>query len=353
MTGTGCWVIEDYAYRSCPQPAREFDFAVSPHNHSCHSIENLASLNQVVKLPFMRPFRSVLQWAFGLASVSDLDYAEVYYRAPLTVEDVFLTESSGVAPLGFDGVHLGITDHDEVAGSVELLRKHPANAPRNPLGEELSFRFQDYLFHLGVTDLPESGVEETHASLQAAARAERLDDLFEILRAGGCLVVLNHPLVPWGKNNDPHRKIPVEELLRRYGWAIHALEYNGMRGHEENDRVLELAKHVNKPVVGGGDSHLLLASSVLSVTQAASFQDFAAEVKEGRAVPLITPGYFAPLRWKLFLRVLYFIAHYRQIGHFRGQPVRDLLADRTVFLDPAGVASRGFLRLTSALGLIR
>ncbi len=353
MTGTGCWAIENYAYRLCPQPAREFHFAVSPHNHSCHSIENLSSLNQVVKLPFMRPFRSVLQWAFGLAAVPDLDYAEVHYRPPLTVEDVFLTESSNVALLGFDGVHLGITDHDEVAGSVELLREHPASALRNPLGEELSLRFQDYLFHLGVTDLPESSVVETHASLQAAARAERLDDLFEILRASGCLVVLNHPLVPWGKNSDPHRKIPVEELLRRYGWAIHALEYNGMRSQEENDRVLELAKHVNKPVVGGGDSHLLLASSVLSVTQAASFRDFAAEVKEGRAVPLVTPPYFAPLRWKLFLRVLYFIAHYRQIGHFRGQPVRDLLTDRTVFLDPAGVASRGFLRLTSSLGLIR
>jgi hypothetical protein len=351
MKGAGCWVIEDYAYRSCPQPAREFDFAVSLHNHSHHSIEKLASLNEVVNLWFMRPFRHLLQRAFGLASVPDLDYAEIYYRAPLTVEDVFLTESSGVAPLGFHGVHLGITDHDEIAGSVELLRKHPANAHRNPLGEELSFRFQDYLFHLGITGLPESGIAETHASLQAAARAGRLDDLFEILRASGCLVVLNHPLVPWGRDSD--RKIPVEELLHRYGWAIHALEYNGMRGQEENDRVLELARHVVKPIIGGGDSHLLLASSVLSVSQAGNFLDFAAEVKEGRAVPLITPGYFAPLRWKIFLRVLYFIAHYRQIGHFRGQPVRELLADRAVLLDPVGYASRGFLRLTSACGLIR
>jgi hypothetical protein len=351
MMRTGYWVIEDYAYRSCPQPAREFDFAVSLHNHSYHSIENLASLNEVVNLWFMRPFRHVLQWAFGLASVPDLDYAEVHYRAPLTVEDVFLTESSSVAPLGFDGVHLGITDHDEVAGSVELRRKHPANAHRNPLGEELSFRFQNYLFHLGITGLPESGVAETHASLQAAARAEQSDDLFEILRASGCLVVLNHPLVPWGK--DLHRKIPVEELLRRYGWAIHALEYNGMRCQEENDRVLELAKHVDKPIIGGGDSHLLLASSVLCVSQAGSFWGFAAEVREGRAVPLITPGYFAPMRWKVFLRVLYFIAHYRQIGHFRDQPVSDLLADRTVLLDPIGYASRGFLGLTSACRLIR
>jgi hypothetical protein len=126
-----------------------------------------------------------------------------------------------------------------------------------------------------------------------------------------------------------------------------------MRSREENDRVLELARHAGKPVVGGGDSHLLLASSVLSLTQAASYQEFAEEVKEGRAVSLVLPTYFAPLSWKIFLRVLYFIAHYRSIGHFRGQPVGELLCGRTVLLDPVGVASRGFLSATSALGLIR
>ena len=351
MRERGCWVIEDYGYRSCPQPAREFTCAISPHNHSEYSVENLASLNEVVKLRFMRPFRHILQSAFGLADVPGLNYANVSYRPPQTVEDVFQAECSSVAAFGFHGAHVGITDHDEIAGSVELRRNHPEVAHRNPLGEEISFRFQNYLFHLGITGLPESCVAETHASLQAASRADQLDDLFEILRASGCLVVFNHPLVPWGK--DRGRKIPAEELLRRFGWAIDALEYNGMRSREENDRVLQLARQVNKPVIGGGDSHLLLASSVLSVSRARSYADFAAEVREGLAVPLITPMYLAPMSWKIFLRVLYFIAHYRQIGHFHGQPVRDLLAARTVLLDPVGFACRGFLSLTSALGLVR
>jgi predicted metal-dependent phosphoesterase TrpH len=299
----------------------------------------------------MRPFQRTLKSAFGLASVSDLNYADIYYRSPLSVEDVFRAESTNIASLGFEGIHLGITDHDEVDGSIELMRMQPENAHRNPLGEELSIYFEDYLFHLGITGFPESSVTEIHASLQAAARERRLDDLFDILRASGCLVVFNHPLVPWGK--DPHRKIPAGELVRRYGSAIHALEYNGMRSKRENDLVLQLAKHLGKPVIGGGDSHLLLASSVLSVSQAASFADFAAEVKEGHGVALITPTFNAPLSWKIFLRVLYFIAHYRKIGHFRGQPVRELLADRTVLLDPIGYASRGFLNLASALQLVR
>jgi len=351
MPQENCWAIENYTYRRCPQPAREFDFAVSLHNHSQHSIENMAFLNEVVKLGFMRPLRGILQSAFGLASIPDLNYADIFYRSPLSVEDVFTTESASAAQLGFHGVHLGITDHDEVSGSVELARLHPEEARRNPLGEEISIHFDDYLFHIGVTGLPRESVQKNHADLQTAAKENRLDDLFEMLRAADALVVFNHPLVPWGK--DPGRKIPVEELLRRYGWAIHALEYNGMRSREENDRVLELARHARKPVIGGGDSHLLLASSVLSLTQAASFQAFAEEVKEGHAVSLILPTFFAPLSWKIFLRVLYFIAHYRSIGYFRGQPVGKLLRDRTVLLDPVGFVSRGFLSATSALGLMR
>jgi predicted metal-dependent phosphoesterase TrpH len=351
MPQENCWAIENYTYRPCPHPAREFDFAVSLHNHSQHSIENMAFLNEVVKLSFMRPLRGILQSAFGLAAIPDLNYADIFYRSPLSVEDVFATESASAVAIGFHGVHLGITDHDEVSGSVELARLHPEEAHRNPLGEEISIHFDDYLFHIGVTGLPEASVQQIHADLQVAAKENRLDDLFEMLRATDALVVFNHPLVPWGK--DPGRKIPAEELLRRYGWAIHALEYNGMRSREENDRVLELARHAGKPVIGGGDSHLLLASSVLALTHAASFAEFAAEVKEGRGTALLTSTFFAPLGWKLFLRVLYFIAHYRRIGHFRGQPVHELLEGRTVLLDPVGWAARGFLGATEALGLVR
>jgi hypothetical protein len=145
----------------------------------------------------------------------------------------------------------------------------------------------------------------------------------------------------------------VEALMKRYGWAIHALEFNGMRGLDENTRVLELAARLGKPAVGGGDSHLLLASSAINGSRAESFGEFAADVKDGHAAPLIKSDYFAPLRWKLTLRVLYFIARYRRIAQFGGQPVSEMLAQRTVLLDPVGWASGRFLQLVSALGLER
>ncbi len=350
MRRRSAWKIENYAYRECPHPDREFGYAVSLHNHSHHSVEKLAALNHVVKLRFMRPLSGVLQSSFGLGDVPDLNYAEITFNPPYTPEDVYQMEAAAAANWGFEGVHLAITDHDEFAGSLALQRGRPDLNGRIPLSEELSLWYEGHLFHLGVSHLPEGEVQETHIRIQAAARGRRYDELFESLAASGCLVVLNHPLVAWRPGAE---KIPVMQLLSRYSWAIHALEVNGMRPREENDRVLELARQWRKPVLGGGDSHLLVASSVLSLSRAATFKDFIAEVKDGRAVPFITPDYFAPLKWKLFLRVLFFISRYRQIASYKGEPVATMLERRKVLLDPVGLASRGFLALVSTLGLAR
>lgn len=233
----------------------------------------------------------------------------------------------------------------------DLLENRPDLERQVGVGEELSVRFQGHLFHLGLVGLPAKGTEETHNSIQAAARTGQFDDLFEALSASGCLVILNHPLVHWAGRGV--EGIPVADLLRRYGWAIHALEFNGMRPLDENQAVLGLARDWGKPVVGGGDSHLLVPSSVMCVSQTSSMADFIAEVKDGHSVALIKGDYWAPLGWKLFLRVLCFIAHYRQIASFQDQPVAEILKGRTVLLDPAGQASRGFLALVTALGLAR
>jgi hypothetical protein len=350
MRRRSAWVIENYAYRECPRPDREFGYAVSIHNHSHHSVEKLAALNQVVKLAFMRPLSGVLQSSFGLGGVSGLNYAEITFNPPYTPADVYQIESAAAARWGFNGVHLAITDHDEFAGNLDLLRGRPDLNGRVAISEELSLWYEGHLFHLGVSGMPEVAIDETHHRLQSAARGGRYDELFETLESSGALVVLNHPLVSWGPGPE---NIPIKNLLTRYGWAVHAFEINGMRREEENDRVLKLAREWRKPVVGGGDSHLLVASSVISLSQAASFRDFIAEVKEGRAVPFVTPDYFAPLNWKLFLRVLFFISRYRQIASFKGEPVADMLKDRRIMLDPVGWASRAFLALVSTMGLAR
>ncbi len=347
-----CLVIENYEYRPCPRPEREFRSAVSLHNHSSYSTENLASLNEVMRLWFMRPIGGLVQRSFGLNGVKDLDYADMLYHPLAAPEQVFRLERESAQRVGLEHAAVAITDHDEIAGSLALADALPAEGGRIGLGEELSLRFEGYVFHLGVTGLGRESAPAMHARLQAASRAGCLDEVFERLKASGCLVVLNHPLLPWRERDDG--RVPAVGLLKRYGWAIDALEYNGMRRKEENAGVIELARHVSKPLVGGGDSHLLAASSVLCATDGGgTFREFVEEVKSGRGVPLIKPDYFAPLGWKMFLRVFTFIANYRKIGIFRGQPVARMLERRRVLLDPVGWAARLFLRATAAAGLIR
>ena len=104
------------------------------------------------------------------------------------------------------------------------------------LGEELSIRFEGYLFHLGVSGLPEQGWSRCTPRFSRRRRNGRLDAVFEQLDALGCLVVLNHPLLAW--SGDEAEPVPVFDLLKRYGWAIHALEFNGMRSFPENQRVI-------------------------------------------------------------------------------------------------------------------
>jgi hypothetical protein len=307
-------------------------------------------LNWVSELAYMRPLKGLLRQAFGLGGISNVDYSQLCYHPPYRPDEIWCMEAENARRLGVEHLMLAITDHDEIAGAVELLRQHPARANHIALGEELSIRFQGDVFHLGVSGLPADRVEEIHVSLLASARRDDLDAVFEELASLGCLVVLNHPLICW-RGNGAGASLALH-LVSRYGWAIDALELNAMRSHDENHAVIDLARHVGKPLVGGGDSHLLLASSALCASRAITYSDFIAEVKSGWSCPVVTGEYFSSHRWKLSLRVLSFMAQYRRIAEFRGQPVRTMLDGRWVLLDPLGHAAGGVLTLLDHVGLL-
>ena len=341
------WVVEDGLFRAHQALPGELTAIVCLHTHSCYSRENLASLNWVVDLGYMRPFKGLLQWSFGLGGIPDLDYSELGYHPPFRPDEIWRMEAENARRLGAGRLMLAITDHDEVTGALELRRAHPEHSQQIALGEELSIRFDDHVFHLGVSGLPEDRVHDVNTSLHASARLGRLDAVFEELHSLGCLVVLNHPLMAW-HGRETH--VPALDLLNHYGWAVAALELNGMRPLAENEAVVALARQVRKPLVGGGDSHLLKPSSALCASGAATYADFIAEVRSGLARPILTREYFSPLRWRMSLRVLSFIADYRRIAHFRGTPIHARLQGRRVFLDPVGRLARGALRLADLLG---
>ena len=229
-------------------------------------------------------------------------------------------ESLGVAPLGFENIQFAITDHDEYIGGIRLLKwSGPGAAGRcrrgtvRPIpGPPVSFRPRRTASERDRGNTQFHSGRCAHRTVRRPVRSTQRQRLSR--------GILNYPLVHWAGRGV--EGIPVADLLRRYGWAIHALEFNGMRPLDENQAVLGLARDWGKPVVGGGDSHLLVPSSVMCVSQTSSMADFIAEVKDGHSVALIKGDYWAPLGWKLFLRVLCFIAHYRQIASSRTSPLQ-------------------------------
>ena len=352
MNGDEFWIIENSQYRRCSAPEKEFCSIASFHNHSVHSIECLSSLNRVVALPFMRPFRGILQKAFGLETITDLDYSDLQYNPPLTPTGVLRLELESVRRIGFHRMIFALTDHNSVSGCLELLDNPFVESNQIGFGEELSVRFQNHLFHLGIHGLPMDGLTSVHNRLQAAAHEDRLEDLFGDLHSIGCLVILNHPLLSW--NGDSFESVPARSFIERFAWAIDALEYNGMRSRRENDGVLGLAQNTGKPLVGGGDSHFLTASSALSVSRCAqSMAEYIQEIKEGKAITLVRKEYVAPMNWKIFLRVVGFIAQYRKIARYKERPIESVIGKKLVLLDPVGILARIFLRIVEGLNLMR
>src|SRR4030043_599900 len=119
-----------------------------------------------------------------------------------------------------------------------------------------------------------------------------------------------------------------------------------MRCKKENDDVLLLAKTYYKPVIGGGDSHSFSASTALTASRTAySFSEMIHEVKTGNSIVLLKPDYLINTRWKIFLRVLGFMAIYRSIALYRDIPINDVLTRNIVGLDIVGVPIQFFLRL--------
>jgi hypothetical protein len=82
------------------------------------------------------------------------------------------------------------------------------------------------------------------------------------------------------------------EFLGANGQWIHAIEVNGYRSWSENKDAIALADQYAYPIISGGDRHGTEANSMLNLTNAASFSEFAAEIRVDRVSEVaILPSY--------------------------------------------------------------
>jgi hypothetical protein len=167
-----------------------------------------------------------------------------------------------------------------------------------PISVEWTLPYEETCFHLGVHNLPMERARALHAQMQQVTGAPSADGrrsvLEELATIPEVLIVFNHPAWDETEVGDARHLALAAKFFNTHRERIHALEFNGLRPWGENRRVIEMSREFQKPVVSGGDRHGFEPNAVLNLTNAATFSEFAAEVRDGHSEMLMMDSYLQP-----------------------------------------------------------
>jgi len=274
---------------------------VSLHCHTEHSKEMLEFIPHYAdQLPIISYFWNKEREKYLKREGKVPDFSTGYWSPPMTAHDVYDIEKEQINRAGLEAI-ASITDHDSIDANLKI-GETVANE-NAPISLEWTVPFSYGFFHVGVHNLPKDrAVELTKTLLDYTFNEQRhgtenLNEMFSMLSAiPEVLIVLNHPL--WdieivGKEN--HAAL-LKNFLKEHGYWIHALEINGFRKWSENKAVLEMAEALGFPIVTGGDRHGCKPNTVINLTNAKTFSEFAEEIRvDKRSEVVLMPEYRQPL----------------------------------------------------------
>jgi hypothetical protein len=274
---------------------------VSLHCHTLHSKELLdfvpyyATRIPIVSYFWRRETRRLMENGGKLP-----DFTKGYWTPPLTGHDVFASEKESMKQLGLKAL-VSITDHDSINANLELLRN--IDGKHAPISMEWTVPFENAFFHIGVHNLPVERAEEITADLLAYTHAKadpddaRLHELFELLNGfPEVLVVFNHPIWDIEMIGQQEHERSLARFIAEHAKWLHALEINGFRSWSENQAVIDLADSIGLPLVSGGDRHCCQSNTMINITDAGSFAEFADEIRIDRFSRIaVKPEYSDPL----------------------------------------------------------
>lgn len=275
-----------------------FSTAISMHSHTLHSHECLEYLPmQAQQIPIVGGIvrRELRNYEAG--NGKPFDFRRAWWTPPVSAAQVYESERRQIEDLGL-AAFVSITDHDSIAAGLDLRREGtPADAP---VSVEWTAPIAGDHLHVGVHNLPYAGAAETMAILARFTEDPSSADLRELLamltESPETLLVLNHPCWDVSRVGAAQHAAAVREFLCIGEPWMHALEVNGLRSWRENRDALALAEELGMPTVAGGDRHGCRPNSVLNLSHARSFAEFAAEVRcERRSEVLMLPSYEEPL----------------------------------------------------------
>jgi len=297
-------LTHSFLYHASRQPLPEgFDTAVSLHSHTSRSRETMSFIPRYVsEVPYMTGRIRHLETEYRKYHGKPFDYARVWWTPPLEPKAAFDLERDQIhRDLGRKAL-VSLSDHDNVdAGFALEMFEECAGAP---ISSEWSVPISDSFLHIGIHNMQAGRarmLEQAMAEVTADPDFDKVHDMLdELTRDPETLVVLNHPLWDEAKRGNDQHLCMLDGFLARHGQFIHALELNGLRPHKENLDVLDLAARHNLPVVSGGDRHGCEPNALVNLTNAPTFGQFAAEIRDGAPTHTVfMKQYDEPIRLRI------------------------------------------------------
>lgn len=323
---------------------------VSLHCHTEYSEEMLGFITHYAeKLPIINFFWHRERDKYEAREQRKLDFGTSYWSPPLAPHDVFRIEQEQIERVNLAPI-VSLTDHDSIKATLEVNKLEPASDA--PISMEWTVPFEYGFFHVGVHNLPKDRAEELTATLldftfnEANHTDAKLTEMFALLNEfPGVLVVLNHPL--WDieiVGRERHEELLSMFIERHVRW-IHAFEVNGFRSWSENKGVIDLAESIGMPLVTGGDRHGCKPNTVINITRASTFEEFALEVRtEKRSEVVLMPAYEQPLHSRQMESFGEILSHYPLFRTGRQKWFERVFFDNGDGLGPRPLSDYGWVR---------
>jgi hypothetical protein len=252
------------------------------------------------KLPIIAQFWRRERDRYEEREGKTIDFSTAYWSPPLTPHGVYDLERSQINDFGLEAV-VSLTDHDSIDGNLSV--NESTENSRAPISLEWTVPFDYGFFHVGVHNLPKDrAVELTKTLLDYTFNKENhsdanLQEVFAMLNdIPEVLVILNHPLWDIEIVGQERHEALLKSFIRTHGRWIHAFEINGFRSWSENKAVIEMAEALGIPIATGGDRHGCQPNTVINLTNAETFDEFANEIRvDKRSEVVLTPEYEQPL----------------------------------------------------------
>lgn len=295
---------------------------VSLHCHTEHSKEMLDFLPHYAdRLPIINYFWRKERAKYKEKEGKGIDFSTAYWSPPMSGQSVYDIEREQITNAGLEAI-VSVTDHDSIDACVEVNEKE-ANT-RAPISLEWTVPFDYGYFHVGVHNLPKDrAVELTKTLLEYTfgenPTDEKLTEMFAMLHEmPGVLVILNHPIWDIELVGAERHEALLKEFVKRHGRWIHAFEVNGFRSWSENKRVIEMAEALGVPLATGGDRHGCKPNTVINLTNADTFEEFAHEIRvEKRSEVVLMPEYEQPLHSRQMQSFSEILKHYPEFREGR------------------------------------